>query len=136
MLAINSDYKRSLLEGLELFRGVHAEDILELLQNCTRRDLEKGELLLSPGATNESVFVVLSGRLNVYVGSPDTPVLATVDVGECVGGRAVDGPHVYRPARSVSNSSGDDSARSSLGCRCRGMSNTRCERRSSAGVSI
>lgn len=85
MLAINSDYKRSLLEGLELFRGVHADDIQELLQSCTRRDLDKGELLLLPGATNESVFVVLSGSLNVHVGSADTPVLATVDVGECVG---------------------------------------------------
>ncbi len=84
-LAINSDYKRSLLERLELFRGVRAGDVQELLQNCARRDLDKGELLLSPGVPNESVFIVLSGSLNVHVGSLDTPVLATMDVGACIG---------------------------------------------------
>ena len=84
-LAINSDYKRSLLEGLELFRGVSPDDVQDLLQNCDRRDLGEGELLLSPGEKNEHVFIVLSGSLNVHVGSPDAPVLATMDVGACVG---------------------------------------------------
>jgi diguanylate cyclase (GGDEF)-like protein len=84
-LAINSDYKRSLLEGLELFQGVCADDVQDLLQKCGRRDLAEGELLLSPGAKNEHVFIVLSGRLNVHVGSEETPVLATMDVGACVG---------------------------------------------------
>jgi len=83
--AINSDYKRSLLEGLELFRGVAADDIQGLLQDCGRRDIEEGGLLLSPGAKNEYVFIVLSGGLNVHVGSPDTPILAAMDVGACVG---------------------------------------------------
>jgi diguanylate cyclase (GGDEF)-like protein len=42
-------------------------------------------MLLSPGEKNEHVFIVLSGSLNVHVGSPDAPVLATMDVGACVG---------------------------------------------------
>ncbi len=84
-LAINSDYRRSLLEGLELFQGVSPNDVHGLLQQCDRRDLAKGELLLSPGAKNEHVFVVLSGSLNVHVGSPDTPILATMEMGACVG---------------------------------------------------
>ena len=84
-LAINSDYKRSLLEGLELFRGVSPDDVQDLLQNCDRRDLGEGEMLLSPGEKNEHVFIVLSGSLNVHVGSPDAPVLAKMDVGACVG---------------------------------------------------
>jgi two-component system cell cycle response regulator len=84
-LAINSDYKRTLLDSLELFRGVQPDDIHGLLQRCDRRDLAAGELLLSPGAKNEHVFIVLSGSLNVHVGSVDTPVLATMDVGACVG---------------------------------------------------
>jgi diguanylate cyclase (GGDEF)-like protein len=84
-LEINSDYKRSLLEGLELFRGVQADDVQELLQRCGRCDLGKGELLLSPDEKNEHVFIVLSGSLNVHVGSPDTPVLATMAAGACVG---------------------------------------------------
>jgi len=84
-LAINSDYKRSLLEGLELFQGVRPDDIQELLQRCDRRDLEDGELLLSPREKNEYVFIVLAGSVNVHVGSPDTAVLATMEVGACVG---------------------------------------------------
>ena len=84
-LAINSDYKRSLLGSLELFKGVRPNDVHDLLQRCDRRDLAAGELLLSPGAKNEHVFIVLSGSLNIHVGSVDTPVLATMDVGGCVG---------------------------------------------------
>lgn len=82
---INSDYKRSLLEGLELFQGVRADDVQELLQKCERSDIETGDVLLSPGNKNEHVFIVLSGCLNVHVGSPDAPKLVTLDVGACAG---------------------------------------------------
>jgi len=85
MLAINSDYKRSLFDSLELFTGVHPDDVQELLQSCDRRDLAEGEQLLSPGEKNEHVFVVLSGSLNVHVGAPETPKIATMESGECVG---------------------------------------------------
>ena len=84
-LEINSDYQRTLLEGLELFRNVDASDVQDLLQRCDRRDIGNGELLLSPGEKNEHVFIVLSGRLNVHVSSPDTPVIATIEPGSCVG---------------------------------------------------
>lgn len=82
---INSDYQRSLLAGLELFRGVSPDDVQELLQKCERRDVATGEMLLSPGTRNDYVFVVLSGALNVHVGSPDAPILATMEVGACAG---------------------------------------------------
>ncbi len=82
---INSDYQRSLLAGLELFHGVDPGDVQELLRRCDRRDLSTGDLLLSPGSKNENVFVVLSGSLNVHVGSPDAPILVTMGVGECAG---------------------------------------------------
>ena len=85
ILHLNSDYKRSLLEGLALFRGVDPDDVQDLLQKCDRQDLEAGELLLSPGSKNEHVYIVLSGGLNVHVGSPETPSLATMEAGDCVG---------------------------------------------------
>jgi len=84
-LTTNSDYKRSLLDSLQLFRGVYPDDIQDALQRCERRDLAAGELLLSPGEKNEHVFVVLSGSLKVHVGSPDAPALATMEGGDCVG---------------------------------------------------
>ena len=83
--AINSDYKRSLLAGLELFHGVAPEDVQELLQECDRRDVNAGEVLLSPDNKNDNVYLVLSGRLHVHVGSEDAPVIATMDVGACAG---------------------------------------------------
>lgn len=82
---MNSDYKRSLLAGLDLFRGVRPDDVQDLLQKCDRRDIQTGELLLSPGSKNEFVFVVLSGSLNVHVGSPDAPILVTMEAGSCAG---------------------------------------------------
>ena len=85
MHAVTSDYKRSLLSGLELFHGVSPDDIQELLQQCDRRDVAEGEIVLSPGHKNEYVFLVLSGELHVRVGSPDAPVIATMEVGSCAG---------------------------------------------------
>lgn len=82
---INSDYQRSLLAGLELFLDVAPDDIQDLLRQCERRDVVTGELLLCPGTHNDHVYVVLSGSLNVHVGSPDAPILATMDVGACAG---------------------------------------------------
>ena len=84
-LQINSDYKRTLLEGLELFRDVDADDVQMLLQACDRRDIETGEQLLAPGDKNEHVYIVLSGSLSVHVGASDAPILATINPGECVG---------------------------------------------------
>jgi len=82
---MNSDYKRSLLAGLELFQGVAPDDVQALLQECDRRDVEAGEIILSPENKNDHVYLVLSGRLHVRVGSSDAPVIATMDVGACAG---------------------------------------------------
>lgn len=81
----SSDYQRSLLEGLDLFHGVCPDDVQQLLQKCERLDIASDEILLSPGNHNEYVYVVLSGRVDVRVGSPDAPILATMDTGSCVG---------------------------------------------------
>ena len=79
-LSINSDHKLSLLDSLELFKGVRPDDVQELLQSCTRRDLSEGDLLLSPDGNNEYVFIVLSGRLNVHVGAADAPEIGRAHV--------------------------------------------------------
>jgi len=84
-LSTNSDYKRTLLDSLQLFRGVLPGEVQTLLQRCDRRDIARGEVLLSPGEPNEHVFIVLSGSLDVHVGSPQTPALTTMEPGDCVG---------------------------------------------------
>lgn len=80
-----SDYKKSLLAGLELFQGVSPDDVQTLLQACERRDVDAGHVVLSPNDKNENVFLVLSGQLQVRVGALDAPIIATMDVGACVG---------------------------------------------------
>lgn len=84
-VSANSEYRRSLLEGLELFKGVSPREIREPLQRCHRRDLAAGEILLSPGVENERLYIILSGSLNVHVGSPDAEVLVTMEMGSSVG---------------------------------------------------
>ena len=84
-VATNSDYKRSLLDSLELFKGVSPDDVHVLLQQCERHDVAEGEILLAPGDQNDHVFIVLSGSLDVHVGSPDSPPFVTMGVGACVG---------------------------------------------------
>jgi diguanylate cyclase (GGDEF)-like protein len=84
-LSISSDYKRSLLDSLQLFKGVYPDDIQSLLQRCERRDIAGGETLLSPDERNDNVFILLSGSVNIHVGSPDTPALTTMEAGDCVG---------------------------------------------------
>lgn len=83
--AINSDYQRTLLEALDLFRGVRPDDVHAFLRRCDRRDLANGEMLLSPDIPNESVYIVLSGSLDVRVGSPAAPILAKLAIGACAG---------------------------------------------------
>ena len=84
-ISVSSDYRRSLLEGLNLFKGVSPGEVRELLQRCHRRDLTVGDILLSPGAKNDRMCIILSGSLNVHVGSPDADVLVTMEMGSSVG---------------------------------------------------
>ena len=83
--AIDSDFKRSLLRAIELFRDVEPESISDLLSQCDRMDIEKGELLLSPESPNQSVYVVLSGHLQVHLGSLESPKIADLEPGACTG---------------------------------------------------
>ena len=83
--SIDSDFKRSLLRSIELFKDVEPESISELLSECGRMDIEKGQVLLSPERSNDSVYIVLSGQLQVHLGSLDSPKIASLVSGTCAG---------------------------------------------------
>jgi len=83
--SIDSDFKRSLLRSIELFRDVEPDAISDLLSECGRTDIEKGTLLLSPERPNHSIFIVLSGQLQVHLGSLESPNIAYLDPGVCAG---------------------------------------------------
>jgi diguanylate cyclase (GGDEF)-like protein len=82
---IDTDFRRSLLQGIALFRGVEPDSLADLLPQCGRLDVAEGEVLLSPQRSNQCVYVILSGRLSVHVGSLDAPKLADLGPGSCVG---------------------------------------------------
>lgn len=82
---IDSNLRRSLLHSIPLFRGVGSEDIMDLMTNCTRIELCRGEVLLSPERENRCVYIVLTGRLTVRLASVDAPSIAEILPGSCVG---------------------------------------------------
>jgi diguanylate cyclase (GGDEF)-like protein len=82
---IDSDFTRSLLQSIALFRGVEPDTIADLLPRCGRLDVAEGELLLSPDRPNHCVYVVLAGRLAVHLGALEAPKVADLPPGACAG---------------------------------------------------
>jgi diguanylate cyclase (GGDEF)-like protein len=82
---IDTDFRRSLLQGIALFRGIGAESLADLLPQCGRVDVKEGDVLLSPQRENRCVYIVLSGRLSVHLGSSDAPKIADLGPGQCAG---------------------------------------------------
>lgn len=82
---IDTDFRRSLLQSIALFRGIDAEAIADLLPQCGRIDVREGHVLLSPQRENQCVYVVLSGRLSVHLGSIEAPKIADLGPGQCAG---------------------------------------------------
>jgi diguanylate cyclase (GGDEF)-like protein len=83
--SIDTDFRRSLLQGIALFRGIDGDSIADLLPQCGRIDIKEGEVLLSPQRENHCVYIVLSGRLSVHLGSLDAPKIADLAPGSCAG---------------------------------------------------
>lgn len=81
----DSGHNLSLLESLDLFRGVKIEEVERYLDRCTRTDAKAGEVLLSPEEDNRSVYIVLSGCLHIHLDSLDNPPLTELKVGACAG---------------------------------------------------
>ncbi len=82
---IDTDFRRSLLQGIALFRGIDGDSIADLLPQCGRIDIKEGEVLLSPQRENHCVYIVLSGRLTVHLASLDAPKIADLGPGQCAG---------------------------------------------------
>lgn len=82
---IDTDFRRSLLQGIALFRGIDGDGIADLLPQCGRIDVKAGEVLLSPQRENHCVYIVLSGRLTVHLGALDAPKIADLGPGQCAG---------------------------------------------------
>ena len=73
-----------LLES-KLFQGVQRDVLSSHLSMVNCRNLQKGEILLSPKQQNNLIYFILSGRLSIHLSQPDTEPIGLFGQGECVG---------------------------------------------------
>ncbi len=55
------------------------------MDNLDLRTLVAGETLLAPGQANDCIYIILSGRLRIHLGLPETEAIEMFGQGDCVG---------------------------------------------------
>lgn len=70
---------------LHIFRRISLESVWGLLEPCAVQEVEPGETLLQAGQGNATLYLVLSGRLSVHLGGPDSAPVAHLEAGQTVG---------------------------------------------------
>lgn len=68
-----------------LFEGVPSPTLEPLLQRCEIRRLGAGEVLLAPGQTNRTLFLLLEGQLTARIERVDSEQGFVIRPGECTG---------------------------------------------------
>jgi phosphoserine phosphatase RsbU/P len=82
----NGERRRtSFIPQLLLFRNIHDKRLEQILAGCPVREFADGEELLAPGQINHNLFLVLSGRLSVRIGTDRSAPPLMIERGECVG---------------------------------------------------
>lgn len=81
------EHDKRILSRLQLFRNVDLEHPVfdDLLMQCSYRELEDGDSLLSIDKENHHLYILISGRCRIQLGHHDETPLAIVEPGECVG---------------------------------------------------
>ncbi|MCA9669954.1 MAG: diguanylate cyclase [Myxococcales bacterium] len=73
------------LAALEMLQGVQAEEAQRILAPCRARALDPGDVLLSLGQENRTMFLILDGELSVHLDSPHSEPVAFLPAGQTVG---------------------------------------------------
>ena len=63
----NTFKARTLLERLPLLRNLEIDTISKSVSQCSFREIKKDQFQLTPQAENSSVYVMICGRLEVYL---------------------------------------------------------------------
>ncbi|GMQ97369.1 MAG: diguanylate cyclase [Gammaproteobacteria bacterium] len=72
------------LSRLQVFQAVNLDTLSELLAVCSVKELEAGEVLIARNQTNAYLYLLLSGRLRVYLDTMGDAI-AILEPGESVG---------------------------------------------------
>jgi diguanylate cyclase (GGDEF)-like protein len=79
------ELRRDELAGLHLLEGVSLDGVWGLLAWCGVRTLVKGEVLLSAGQDNRTMYIILSGHFRVHLDSLTAEPVASLTAGQTVG---------------------------------------------------
>jgi diguanylate cyclase (GGDEF)-like protein len=72
------------LRQIRLLRSVDLESIRGLIDACTIRSLDTGDVLITAGQANRTVYFLLSGKVNVHLDSLKSDPTAILGPGESV----------------------------------------------------
>jgi diguanylate cyclase (GGDEF)-like protein len=82
---MNSTELISLLQESDLFKKVKSSLLASLVMSATQIRLVAEQILISSEQQNDSVYIILSGRLKALIHLHDPKPVALFGIGECVG---------------------------------------------------
>jgi diguanylate cyclase (GGDEF)-like protein/PAS domain S-box-containing protein len=82
---ITAFVKTDQLSRLRLFEKVELKPLRGLLRECQFTELAVGDTLIEAGKRNDSMYLLLSGRLQLYLDSGKATPVTTIGPGESVG---------------------------------------------------
>lgn len=74
-----------ILRTTPLFRGVLGDLLVKHLRGSRVEQWPSGKILLVPGQANDTIYIILSGRLNIQSKESGVDPIAILGEGECVG---------------------------------------------------
>jgi len=82
---IHSPEILKVLESAPLFLGIPGNLLAKHLSEFRLHPMSAGQVLLTPGQTNNTIYIILSGRLSIKPKEFEVDPIAILGVGECVG---------------------------------------------------
>jgi diguanylate cyclase (GGDEF)-like protein len=82
---IHSSEILKVLESAPLFLGIPGQLLAKHLSESRPQHFAAGQILLVPGQTNNTIYIVLSGRLRIQSKESSVEPIAILGEGECVG---------------------------------------------------
>lgn len=73
------------LSQYQLFKDFTSEEIQQVLQSSTVKKLEAGEVLIGLGCSNDTLYLLLEGKLSIVLEKDGAKISIPVQVGECLG---------------------------------------------------
>ncbi len=80
-----SDLSPEELSKLHILKRVDVKSLWGIIRMCPVRELDKGEILLSIGQINRTMYILLEGQLSVHLSNPDNEPIAFLETGQTVG---------------------------------------------------